>query len=98
MQIVWIVVSLVLAGSLALPRAWLHGIGIVCCWLLLCHALELGDPAFVIVQIACIAANVIGLVAHGLRGRRPTITGATRMWRPAPERPAGAKPKYWINN
>ena len=65
MQIVWIVVSLVLAGSLALPRVWLHAVGIVGCSLLLWHAIELRDPAFVIAQVAFVLANVAGLVKYG---------------------------------
>ena len=65
----WVCVGLVLAGSLTLPRAWLHGIGIVGCGLLLWHAVELGDPAFVIVQIACIVFHAAGLMLWTL-GRK----------------------------
>ena len=83
MQSVWIVVSLVLAGSLALPRAWLHSIGIVGCSLLLWHAIELGDPAFVIVQFACIVFHAAGLMlwtlGRKLSLRRMMVRGAREL-------------------
>ena len=103
MEIVWIVVSLVLAGSLMLPRAWLHAVGIVGCSLLLWHAIELGDPPFVIVQIAFLVVNVAGLVACGVRRKlanlpRSEIERITRYWNTPPHLRTDAQKKYWTNN
>jgi len=63
MDVFWIVVAAALAVSLALPRFWLHAVGIVGSVLLAVHAaVNLEDAAFVVLQLACVAANCVGLL------------------------------------
>ena len=63
MDVFWICVAGALAVSLTLPRFWLHAVGIVGCMLLAVHAaVDLEDTAFLLLQLACVAANGVGLI------------------------------------
>jgi len=67
MDVFFLVMAFILVVSLALPRAWLHGLGLLGCAGLLWHAVDIQDMPFVIVQIACLITHIIGMVAYGLR-------------------------------
>ena len=74
MNVFYVIVSVCLGLSLMLPRLWLHVVGVVGCAILLWHALELWDPAFIVIQVICVAVNAIMFIRESLRSMRP------RMW------------------
>jgi len=73
MNVFYVIVSICLGLSLMLPRLWLHLIGVIGCAILLWHALELWDPAFIAIQAICVAANAGMFLREALRRIRPGV-------------------------
>jgi len=78
------IVSICLGVSLLLPRLWLHLVGVIGCSILLWHALDLWDPAFITIQLICVMTNSGMFVHEALRRMRPAVSREAvreRPWR-----------------
>ena len=84
MNVFYVMVSIALGLSLMLPRLWLHLVGVIGCSILLWHALDLWDPAFITIQLICVMANSGMFVHEALRRMRPAVSREAvreRPWR-----------------
>jgi len=74
MNWIYVAVSIGLGLSLLLPKVWLHLVGMIGAVILLSHAIwNVGDPAFITIEVVCVIANFVGYLREAFRSARPTV-------------------------
>jgi len=80
MEVAALVASIFLVVSLALPRWWLHAVGVANCAVLLVRAVQIGEVSFIVMQVCCLAMNAVGVVT---------------LWRAKPEKHYSEERDEW---